>query len=113
MVLSSADNFSKSVCLLLLFFLKNLSGISVECQAVWIQIMPDVLSSLIWVQIVCKGYQQTTLVSKEFMTTVKQIRELTRNSESGIYIKLKKHQIFPSLSYFADKLCQQQKPSSG
>ena len=30
----------------------------------------DVLSGLIWVQIVCKGNQQTTLVSKEFMTTI-------------------------------------------
>ena len=32
--------------------------------------MPDVLSGLIWVQIVCKGNQQTTLVSKEFMTKI-------------------------------------------
>ena len=39
MVLSSAIFFSKSVFLLLLFFLKK-SVISVECQAVWIQIMP-------------------------------------------------------------------------
>ena len=39
MVLSSADIFSKSVCLLL-FSEKKKSGISVECQAVWIQIMP-------------------------------------------------------------------------
>ena len=31
--------------------------------------MPDVLAGLILVQIVCKGNQQTTLVSKEFMTT--------------------------------------------
>ena len=31
--------------------------------------MPNVLSVLIWVQIVCEGNQQTTLVSKEFMTT--------------------------------------------
>ena len=35
-----ADIFSKSVCLLLLFFFLKKSGISVECQAVWIQIMP-------------------------------------------------------------------------
>ena len=35
---------------------------------------------LIWVQIVCKGKQQTTLVSKEFMTRI----QLTRNSEFGI-----------------------------
>ena len=41
MVLSSDDiSFSKSVFLLLLFFLIFLSVISVECQAVWIQIMP-------------------------------------------------------------------------
>ena len=29
------------------------------CQTVWIQIRPDILSGLIWVQTVCKGYQQT------------------------------------------------------
>ena len=41
MLLSSDDiSFSKSVFLLLLFFLIVLSVISVECQAVWIQIMP-------------------------------------------------------------------------
>ena len=41
MVLSSDDiSFSKSVFPLLLFFLIFLSVISVECQAVWIQIMP-------------------------------------------------------------------------
>ena len=41
MVLLSDDiSFSKSVFLLLLFFLIFLSVISVECQAVWIQIMP-------------------------------------------------------------------------
>ena len=41
-------------------------------RAVWIKIMPDVLWGLIWVQIVCKGYLQTSLhiVSKEFMMTI-------------------------------------------
>ena len=53
--------------------------------------MHYVLSGLILVQIVCKGNQQTTLVSKAFMTEFKQIRELTRK---GIYIKLKEHKIF-------------------
>ena len=54
-----------------------------------------------------------TLVSKEFMATIQvNKRELTRNSESGIYIKLQEHQIFACLRYFADKLCQQSKPSS-
>ena len=39
-----------------------------ECQTVWIQIRPDILSGLIWVQTVHKGYRQTTLVGKEFKT---------------------------------------------
>ena len=30
------------------------------CQTVWIQIRPDILLGLIWVEIVCKGYQQTS-----------------------------------------------------
>ena len=65
MVLPSADIFFKISLFVVGFFL-FFSEISEECQAVWIQIMPV---GLIWVQIVCKGYQQTTLVSKEFMTT--------------------------------------------
>ena len=36
-----------------------------QCQTVWIQIRPDILAGLIWVQTVCKGYQQMTLVGKE------------------------------------------------
>ena len=36
-------------------FGKILSGIPLECQTVWIQIRPDILSGLIWVQTVCKG----------------------------------------------------------
>ena len=48
-------------------FQKNISGILSECQTVWIQSRIDVLSILIWVQTVCKGYQQMTKVdaSKE------------------------------------------------
>ena len=34
-----------------------------QCQTVWIQIRPDILSGLIWVQTVC-SYQQTTLGEK-------------------------------------------------
>ena len=49
--LSSADFFSKS----------TFSGIAPECQTDWVQIRPDILSCLIWVQTVCKSYQQTTL----------------------------------------------------
>ena len=49
--LSSADFFTMN------FFIN--SGIPSECQADWIQIKPDVLSGLIWVQTVCKSYKQT------------------------------------------------------
>ena len=35
------------------------SGIPSEYQTVWIQIRPDVLLRLIWVQTFCKDYQQT------------------------------------------------------
>ena len=33
------------------------------CQTFWIQIRSDILSGLIWVQTVCRGYQQTTKVA--------------------------------------------------
>ena len=35
------------------------------CQTVWIQNRPDILPGLIWVQTVCKGYQQMTQGGKE------------------------------------------------
>ena len=47
------------------FFRKIISGIPFECQTDWIQIRPNILLGLIWVQSVCKGYQQTTLGGKE------------------------------------------------
>ena len=57
------------VCLVFVksIFSKNSSGISSECQTDWIQIRPNILSGLIWVQSVCKGYEQTTHVGKELM----------------------------------------------
>ena len=42
------------------FFEKNISGIPSVCQTFWIQIRPDILSGVIWMQTVCKGYPQTT-----------------------------------------------------
>ena len=53
-VLLSADFFQNHP------FRIILSGIPSESQTVWIQIRPDILSGLIWVQTVCKGHQQTT-----------------------------------------------------
>ena len=62
-------NFSCFCCCLLtsfkiIFFEKILSGTLSECQTVWTQIRTDILSVLIWVQTVCKGYQQTTKASQ-------------------------------------------------
>ena len=42
---------------------KHSLGTLSECQTVWTQIRIDVLSVLIWVQTVCKGYQQTIQVA--------------------------------------------------
>ena len=42
------------------FLKKKLSGIPPEYQIIWIQIRTDKTSGLIWIQTVCKGYQQTT-----------------------------------------------------
>ena len=57
-------------CRLLIYFQiqlfrKILSGIPSECQTDWIQIRPHILSGLIWVQSVCKGYEQAKLVGNE------------------------------------------------
>ena len=57
--LSSADFFQNQL------FQKLLSGKPSKCQTVWIQIRPDILSGLIWVQTVCKGYQQAALVGSK------------------------------------------------
>ena len=46
------------------FFIEILS----ECQTVWIQIRPDILSGLIWIQTVCKGCHRKTLAGKELTT---------------------------------------------
>ena len=56
--LSSADFFFK-----INFFEKKIR--KTECQTVWIQIMPDIFSGLIWVQTFCNCYQQTGLVGTE------------------------------------------------
>ena len=63
-------NLSCFFCRLLIFFQnelfrKLLSEIPLEFQPVWIQFWPVILSGLIWAQIVCKGYQQTSHADKE------------------------------------------------
>ena len=54
-------NFS-SFCCHLLAFKKNRNTIRVS---VWIQIRTDILSVIIWVQTVCKGYQLKAATSKK------------------------------------------------
>ena len=49
------------------FFSKILSEKTSECQTDWTQIRPDILSGLIWVLSVCKGYHQTTLGCKKLI----------------------------------------------
>ena len=56
---------SPAVVFFKIMFFLNVSGIPSECQKDWIQIRPDVLSGQIWVQSVCKGYQQTTRGGKD------------------------------------------------
>ena len=41
-----------------------------ECQADWIQNRPDILSNLVWVQAVCKGYHETTLGGNELRVKI-------------------------------------------
>ena len=57
--LLSADDFFQNQ------LFQNLFQEYHQCQTVWIQIRPDILAGLIWVQTACKGYQQMTLVGKE------------------------------------------------
>ena len=71
--------FSKSS-----FFQKILSGIASRCQTVWIQIRPDIMSGLIWVQTVCKGYQQIYVVVNGWqrvyeLCTAKNVKTLYKN----------------------------------
>ena len=64
MVTVKVSNFKNSLLpgFFSLFFLsKKYSGIPTSL----VKIRPDVLSGLIWIQSVCKGYKQTTLVSNK------------------------------------------------
>ena len=51
------------------YFLSKISFTTpIECQTVWIQIRPAILSSLILDQTVCKGYQQATKLAANKQT---------------------------------------------
>ena len=74
-----------------LHFRKIPSGIPIECQIVGIQIRPDVLLSLIWVQIVCKGYQLMTVVGRvnRMIHTAKETRLIKTYSKTCVKRQLK------------------------
>ena len=55
LTLCMLGKFFKIYCRLLSFFKITFFKKSSECQTVWNQIRPDILSGLIWVQAVCKG----------------------------------------------------------
>ena len=59
-------------CCLLNLFKINFFPKFYQCQTVWILIRLDILSSLIWVQTACKGYQQTTPAGKELISPLKE-----------------------------------------
>ena len=65
MILLSADIFFKISLFLAVAFSEMIFREYQKCAKQF-----GSRSGLIWGQIVCKGNQQTTLVSKEFMTTV-------------------------------------------
>ena len=76
LLLLSADFFHKKL------FQKNLSGTLSECYKVWIQIRIDILSVLIWVQTVFKGYQQTkmSLIAKKEVSLQGNDKKVTKHN---------------------------------
>ena len=69
MVLPSADIFFKTILFVFVVFSKKIFWeYQLSVKHFGSRSCP---SGLIWVQIVCKSYQQTTLVCKEFMATIK------------------------------------------
>ena len=58
-----------------------------QCQTVWIQIKTDVLSVLIWVQTICKGYQQTTKVAVSLDLGPNCLQRLLADEKSPLMIE--------------------------
>ena len=63
LLLSSADFFQNQLFQKILSEIPILLGIPSENLTVWIQIRPNILSGLIWVQTVCKDLQQMKKVA--------------------------------------------------
>ena len=90
LLLPSAD-FLKMICSK--FPIATLSA----CQTVWVQIRTDRTSVLTWIQIVCKGYEQTTkvvLARKEFNTSeLEYDKEIKCEEVIGLVKKTFEHKI--------------------
>ena len=82
--LSSSDFFFQNL---------NLSGIPSECQTVWSQIRTDVMSGLIWPQIICKD-----LILSIDDTRRRSINNVLTNIRN-IYSFMHLNQIFRSVWY--------------
>ena len=55
------------------------------CQTVWIQIRPDNLLGLIWVQTIRKGYLQTRLIGKELIHSLNLHMQLYGGARGQIF----------------------------
>ena len=85
-------NFSCFYCHLLTFFQINFfKKIFQEHYQNWVQIRTDIMSVLIWVQTVCKGYQQTTKVATN--------RKRVSLTYGTVYLSLTYHTIYLSLTH--------------
>ena len=63
-------------CRLLIFLEKMIHKYHQSVKQVWFQIRPGVILGLIWVQTVCKGYQQTTLLVNHFPASQIHVEQL-------------------------------------
>ena len=74
-----------------------------ECQTVWIQIKPGILSGLIWAQNVCKSYQQTTLEDKELSNLIgKPFRNVSSSLLFGLFIATETNTIITLPDHFSE-----------
>ena len=76
--LLSADFFFK------INFLKKPLGTLTKCQTIWIKIRTDRMSALIWVQTVCKDYQQM----KKSPLAKKELKSVNKGGIIMLLIKL-------------------------
>ena len=66
---------------------KNLSRTLSECKTVWIQIGTNILLLLIWVQSVCKGYQNYQKMTKVDFFEKVSFEKKSAQLNNGSYLK--------------------------